>query len=434
MKIPLALALCAVVSTAYGQAVPASSLSPTVGPNLPTIDGVFHYSLSASELAQTGYRGSGESYMTSLSGNAAYNSKSVVRPFSMLYAGGVLLGSQSRGGARPFQNFAVSQGLLKGAWIFGISDSVSYLPQSPTTGISGIPGVGDLGLQPIEGPSGGPAGGVLANNSANISNSLSGSIERRLTGVTSASGTGTWTILRYPDNDGLNNTQIAGVLGLNHRLDARDTISGSVSYSTYSYGSGIGLTVQTRGVNGVYQRVLSKTLTMSASAGPMWISSSNSVQVPSRTTVAANMSLGYSKKYIAGLTYMRGVNGGSGIQPGALSDSLGANIGRTYGRNWMTSLNANYTRTSGLLQSPALAGAPPAGVGFLYSGGSSKTAFGGAQVSRRLGDSFSTFASYNLQHQSIDSSLAAQNAFSGLSQTFGVGISFSPRSTRLGQF
>jgi hypothetical protein len=353
----------------------------------------------------------------------------------MLYAGGVLFGNQYGQGVRPFQTFAVSQGLVTAAWVFSISDSVSYLPQSPTTGLSGIPGVGDLGSQPIQGPSEGPAGGVLTNSSASISNALSGSVERRITGRTSLSGSSAWTILRFPDSNGLDNTQISANLGLNHRLDARDTISGSATYATYSYGSGIGLTVQTKGINGSYQRVLSKTLSMSASAGPMWISSSNSVQVPSRVTLSANMSLLYSRRFTtASLVYIRGVNGGSGVQPGALSDTLGASVGRTYGRDWMTSLSANYTRTSGLLQSPVLTGTPPVGVGFLYSGGASKTVYGGAQVSRRLSDSFSAFASYNLQHQSIDSSLAAQNAFSGLSQTVGIGITFSPRSTRLGQF
>ncbi|HZY72091.1 MAG TPA: hypothetical protein VFE22_03175 [Edaphobacter sp.] len=435
MKLYLALALCAAaVPAIYGQAVPDSSMSPTVGPSLPTIDGIFHYSLSASELLQTGYRSQGATFTTSLSGNAAYNSRSTVRPFSMLYAGGVLLGNQYRQSARTFQNFAISQGLMTGPWIFAVSDSVSYLPQSPTTGLSGIPGVGDLGAQPIQGPSVGPAGGALFNNSVNISNSLSGSVERRLTSLTSASGGASWTILRFPgSNEGLDNSQIAGQAGLNHRLDPRDTISVNASYSTFSYGSNIGLTIQTRGINGAFQRVLSRTMSMSASAGPMWISSSNSIQVPSRVTVAANLALTYSREFTtAGLTYSRGVNGGSGVQPGALSDNLGAMIGRTYGRDWMTSLSVNYTRTSGLLKSPV--GTPPVGAGFLYSGGSSETVYGGAQVSRRLSDSLSAYASYNLQHQSVDNSLAAQNAFSGLSQTIGIGITFSPRATRLGQF
>jgi hypothetical protein len=432
----VALVFATVTATAAcAQAAPAGSMSPTVGPGLPSIDGVFHYALSGSEQVETGYNSSGASYSTSLSGDASYSSRSEARPFSMVYAGGILLGNQYGSSATTFQNFAVSQGLVKGAWLFDISDSVSYLPQSPTTGLSGIPGVGDLGSQPIQGPSTGPAGGILTNNSTNISNGLSGSIERRLTGLTSISGNGSWSILRFPDNDGLDNTQISGELGLNHRINARGTISGNVSYSTFSYGSGINLTVQTRGINGVFQRVLSRTLSVTASVGPQWISSSNGALIPSRVTVATNVGLVYGGRFTnAGLSYLRGVNGGSGVQPGALSDNFTASLGRSYGRDWMASLTANYTRTAGLLQPSALVVAPDLGAALPYAGGSGNTAYGGAQVSRRLGNSFSAYASYNLQHQSIDSSLASQNAFSGLIQTFGIGITFSPRSTRLGQF
>ncbi|WP_348267882.1 hypothetical protein P8936_01255 [Edaphobacter paludis] len=437
MKICLAvLAFAAVTATAASaQAAPAGSMSPTVGPGLPAIDGLFHYALSGAEQVETGYSGSGTGYSTSLSGDASYSSKSEARPFSMVYAGGVLLGNQYGRSATTFQNFAVSQGLVTGNWLFDVSDSVSYLPESPTTGLSGIPGLGDLGSQPLQGPSTGPAGGILTNNSTSISNGLTGSVERRLTSLTSISGNGSWTILRFPDQGGLDNTQYLGEVGLNHRIDARDTVSGNVSYSTFSYGSGINLTVQTRGINGVFQRVLSRTLNVTVSAGPQWISSSNSALIPSRVTVATDASLVYSKQFTnAGFSYVRGVNGGSGVQPGALSDTFTGSVARSYGRDWMASLTADYTRTSGLLQPSALVAAPGLGLALPYAGGSGNTAYGGVQVSRRLGNSFSGFASYNLQHQSIDSSLASQNAFSGLIQTFGIGITYSPRSTRLGQF
>lgn len=436
IKIGLAALIFATISAtaASAQAAPAGSMSPTVGPGLPAIDGVFHYALSGAEQVQTG-GGSGTGYSTSLSGDASYSSKSEVRPFSMVYAGGVLLGNQYGRSATTFQNFVVSQGLVAGNWLFDISDSVSYLPQSPTIGLSGIPGVGDLGSQPFQGPSTGPAGGILTNNSTNISNGLNGSVERRLTSLTSISGNGSWMILRFPDNDGLDNSQILGELALNHRIDVRDTVSGNVSYSTFSYGSAINLTLDTRGINGVFQRVLSRTLNMTVSAGPQWITSSNSALIPSRLTVATDASLVYSKRFTnAGLSYSRGVNGGSGVQPGALSDTFTASLSRTYGRDWMASLTANYTRTSALLQPAALVNAPGLGLAFPYAGGSGNTAYGGVQVSRRLGNSFSSFASYNLQHQSIDRSLASQNAFSGFIQTFGIGITYSPRSTRLGQF
>lgn len=356
-------------------------------------------------------------------------------PFSMIYTGGVLLGNQYGRGTTTYQDFAISQGLVKGPWVFGVSDSVSYLPQSPVSGLSGVPGVGDLGTQPNQGPSSGPAGGILTDDSTNISNALSGNIERQLSPLTSVSGTGSWSILRFPDGNGLDNTQYSGEAGLNHRLDVRDTVSANVDYSVFSYGSGINLTMQTRGLNGVFQRVLSRKLSMNASVGPQWISSSNSAVIPSKLTVATNINLLYAgKNATAGLNYSRGANGGSGVQPGALSDTVGLSLGKTYGGLWMTSLSLDYTRTSGLVQSSALTGTSGLASTLPYAGGSGDTIYGGLQVSRKLTESFSAFATYNLQHQSIDNSLASQNAFSGLTQTFGIGITYSPRSTRLGQF
>lgn len=438
-KIRAAAALFAAVSVAsmaYGQALPTAIAAPSAGPGLPSIDGIFHYSLRGSELLQTGYRGSGVSYSTVLSGDASYSSPSIVRPFSMVYSGGLFLGNQYRSRVRTFQNFAVNQGLVHDLWSFDISDSVSYLPQAPTTGLSGIPGVGDIGSSPAQGPSGGPAGGVLTYNSTSVTNALTGSVSRRLTPLTSISGSGSWSILRYPEGTGLENTQVAGELGVNHQLDRRDTVSGSATYSTFSYGAGIDLSIQTEGINAAFSRILSHTLSMSASAGPMWISSSNSAFVPSNLTLASALSLSYAGESTnASLSYSRGVNGGSGVQPGAIADSVGFSAGRSYGRDWAASLAANYTHSGGLLKQTALIVGFPAGqFPFLYGGGNTNMAYGAAQLTRRISPSLSGYLSYNIQHQSIDNSLIFQNAFSGLSQTFGIGISFSPRSTRLGQF
>ncbi|MDW5267481.1 MULTISPECIES: hypothetical protein [Acidobacteriaceae] len=425
--------IAAAASVACAQAVPAGTMSPSVGPSLPSVDGVFHYALRASEMVEIGSERVGTGNSAVFSGDAAYNSTSVVHPFSMIYAGGLILGNEYGGHATSFQNLAISQGLVAGRWHFAVSDSVSYLPETPTLGLSGIPGVGDLGSGTGQGVSSGPAGGVLTNNATNVSNALTGNVERELTPLTSISGSGDWSMLRFPKGEGLENTQYSGNLGLNHRLDARDTISGSALYSTYSYGGGIGLTMQTRGITAAFERTLSSSLKGSASAGPMWLSSSNSALIPSRVTVSTNLNLSYIREITQmSVSYSRGVNGGSGVQPGALSDDISASIGRSYGPDWRASLSGNYTHTSGLLQEGALVGSSTSL--FPYAGGTTNLTFAGVQVSRKLTDSFSAFATYNIQHQSIDDSLSTQNAFSGLTQTFGVGITFSPRSTSLGQF
>jgi hypothetical protein len=152
----------------YGQAVPAGgpSLSSLgAGPNFPTLDGVLHYSLSASEAIQLGYYGPGVvTHSTVLSGNIAYTAKSEARPFNLLLSSGLILANQQGQGTSGYANIEASQGYVTRSWVFNISDSFSFLPQSPTVGLSGIPGVGDLGSAPVTGPVEGPAGGILTNS------------------------------------------------------------------------------------------------------------------------------------------------------------------------------------------------------------------------------------------------------------------------------
>ena len=84
MKIRFALSALVLTAGAisYGQAIPAggTSMSPSgSGPNLPNLDGILHYAVSASEVVQFGYYGSGDvTSSTALSGDVAYTAKSAV--------------------------------------------------------------------------------------------------------------------------------------------------------------------------------------------------------------------------------------------------------------------------------------------------------------------------------------------------------------------
>ncbi|WP_433970120.1 hypothetical protein [Tunturiibacter gelidiferens] len=438
----LALLLSMVVSIAQGQALPTaeSSMASALGPNLPNLDGVFHYALSASEVIQYGYYGSGEtSYATDLSGNAAYTSRSTVRPFSVLFAGGVILGNQGGQGTTSFWNIAASQGYVTRHWIFNISDSFSFLPQSPTTGLSGIPGVGDLGAVPVQGPTAGPSGGILTTTGERIGNSVSGSVERQLARTTSISGSGSWSVLHYlgssADGENLDSADVTGVVSLNHRLDALSSVSVSAVYSSYYFtGNSSNLDLpsfQTRGINISYQRVLSRSLSVNATVGPQWISSSNSALIPNSTDVAVSGGLSYLYRNTIhfSASYSRGATQGSGVVPGAFSNGVVGSASRAYGRDWVVSLSGAYTRTS------SLATFTPANSLFSATGNYS-TVYGGAQVTRRLSTHFSGYASYTAQNQSQDqlSGPSAANVLNGTSQTFGFGVTFTPRSTNLGQF
>jgi hypothetical protein len=102
-------------------------------------------------------------------------------------------------------------------------------------------------------------------------------------------------------------------------------------------------------------------------------------------------------------------------------------VGRTYGHNWVASLNAGYSHSAGLTQ--LLNGSNLVPVNAVFD-----SVFGGAQVSRRINLHFSGFASYEAQNQSESNGSIGLNPQNGTSHTFAIGITFTPRSTRLGQF
>ena len=427
-----ALSALAAVPFSYGQAEPAA-VAPlsTSSLNLGLVNGTFRYGVSASEVFQTGYIGTGGvTEQTSLSGNVIYSTKSVVRPFSLIYSGGVQIANGSGYGNTVFQSLGATQGFNTRNWSFNLSDVVSYLPQSPTVGLSGVPGAGDLGLVPVQSLNG-PSQDILTYNSNRVSNSVSGNVARRLTARTSLSGDASYSLLHFFNNSSFDNHQISSDLSLNHTVSARTTVGVGVSYATYTFDAMSNASITTRGVNATISRQFSRSLSLSASAGPQWINSSSELGVPSRLTASANVNAIYSKHFgTFSAFYSRGTNGGSGVIPGAFSDTAGATFGRAFGRDWSVAANIGFSRTSGL-GSGDVEDLAPIGISNFATFDS---LYAGAQVSRRLTRSFSAFASYTGSNQSYGTlNTATPGALNGLVQSFSIGISYYPRSVNLGQ-
>ena len=418
----------------WGQATPAASIQPSVaGVNLPRINGTFQYGLSASEVISNGYGGDGGVFaQTSLSGDLAYASKSEIHPFSALYAGGTQLGNQSGISNVYYQSLSLSQGYVTKNWVFGLSDVVSYLPQSPTVGLSGIPGSGDVGFTPI-GTDLQPTQNVLSVGNARISNTAGGTAERRLGAFTSISGGASYGILRFFGDGGLDSSQISADVAVNRRIDARSSVSLAATYGTFSYsGLGDGASFVTRGLSASYQRQLSRSISASVTGGPEWISSSSTLGIPSRVIFSGGAGLSYVvRAYNASVSYTRGINGGSGVVPGGVSDSIVGSLQRPFGTAWSASVNAGFARTQGLSDTPTT---PDLALLGLVTTGDYKSTFGGAQVSRRLTRSFSAFASYTALNQSSGQTQGSSIALNGIVQSFALGISYFPHSLHLGQF
>jgi hypothetical protein len=405
------------------QAIPTATSGEPVynpGPNLPKIDGNFQYSLAASEIVQRG--GIGNYEESSGSGTVEYLSRSTVTPFSMLYSGGLLYSTYSSLGFQTFQGATVTQGLVAGRWDFGASDTVSYLPQSPSTGLAGIPGQGNQGVQPIPSPTA-PAQSVITTYGRRLSNTVSGDIQRQLNGRTSLSGSANYGILRFVDGNGYDSSQIGSQVGLNRQLNARTGVSLNAQYGIFSFTGGTRFT--TKGLNVDFTRLVSQSLTVQVALGPQWVSKFSGLAVgtgtttvvtsPARLNLAANVSASYTHRFTeATLAYSRGMNGGSGAQTGGLADSVSGQLQQSFGRDWSASASTTYTRTTGLAFT-----------------GTTTSIYGGTQLTRRLNRDFQAFVSFTAQHQNINSSPYLLN---GTSENYAIGITFSPGALRLGQF
>jgi hypothetical protein len=403
---------------------PPTSTPPSFGFSLPSVEGTMTYSLSASESFLTGYN-NGVNESTALSGSLGYLSSSPNKPFSLVYSGGYLYSSVPGYPANStFQNLAASQVWTTKNWNFVIDDAVSYLPESPTTGLSGIPGVGDIGVNPVQiGDQ--PSQSILTNYAARVGNGLNGGVTRKVNKSWSINGSASWQILHFLDNEGINSSMVTASVGPTYRINARSSASANVVYSyTNDKYLGQSYPFESEGVTLEYQRQLTRFFSMNVAAGPQrtFGSGTTSGLIPSNITVIANAALTYSRKTTtASLFFSRATNAGSGVVLGALTNSVGGTVQEQFSRNWQGALTASYSKSTSLAQ--------VAGFAQDYN-----STFGGAQVSRRLSRSFSAYLSYTAVHQNSVEFVIVQPAFSGLSQTFSVGVTYSPGAQHFGHF
>jgi hypothetical protein len=420
----LLLAIAPWAQRLSAQALPAAAApSSYQGFQFPTVGGQLTYGVSASQTITTGYgdgNGTATVPITDISGDLAYISRSETHPFSMVYSGGYLASESSQMPSSWFHNLALSQSYRTRTWNFVLVDTLNYLPDTPVGSLSGIAGVGDLGVPPVQvGVYEGP--GVLTNYAQRVSNMVSGSAERNLTGNISLTGTGSYSIQRFLTNpaDATNdNNEVAASSGINDRLDARNTIGANYSYMQYTY-IGQSFSFVSNGVNFEYIRNFSPRLNLSSSLGPEWTSSS--LLTATAVNLAAAITLTYSnQRDSASLAYTRGTNSGSGVVEGTLSDIVGFSGRRSFNRAWTGSTNISYIHSESLQNS-------------LLPSYSIESVVAGAQISRAIGRYVSSYASYTLEHQTTEGTSLSPLAYSGLQQVFGFGVTYSPGAIHLGR-
>lgn len=418
----LTMAFLPAARTALAQALPAAEAAPiSTGFALPSAQGTLRYSLSASESFSHGYYGDGTEAATGANGSLAFISPSQLYPFSMVVSAGDSWATNG-GPSTYFLNLGLSQVINTRNWNFVLSDTVSYLPQTPSVGLSGIPGTGDVGVPPIQvGTDTGQA--ILTQYSSRVANAASAGAGLHLTGKTTLQFSGTYSDLYFLGNSTgeFNSTTESGTVGLSHRIDARNSTGASYAYSQFGYGAGQP-TGNSQSATLQYSHQFTRKLGMSLSAGPQWSGYTNvNPPVPSSINLSVSASASYAAQFTAySLSYSRGTNSGSGIIQGAESDSVSFRVSRTFGGVWNTAASASYTRSTALQSNISTSAFAP------------QTVVGSMQLSRAIARSLSTYASYTLEDQTTVGTAAGADVFSGLFQTAAFGLTFSPSPIHLG--
>jgi hypothetical protein len=426
----LAALLAGVSSAAFAQAIPAASADPiSVGFQMPSLLGSMQYSVSANEALTSGYySNSGWSSSSGVSGNLALIGPNRKYPFSLVFSGGRFFSTSSQP-SNSYVDLAMSQVINTRKWDFIVADTFAFLPATPSVGLGGVAGTGDLGTPPLE-LGVGAEQGVLTQYANRVSNAASINISRRLTGKTSLNLGGSYSLLRFLSDSGgaYDSNSYAGSLGVSHQIDQRNNLGVNYGYSRYTYLSSTpGFTSQTVSVS--YSHKFSRQLSGDVQAGPQFTSAAfttngatstntgnNSIQV----NTFFNADLNYAARFANySLGYTRGTNAGYGVTPGASSDSIRFTGSRTLARVWAVSVNSAYSHTSTL----AIAGAQSA---------TPETFVVAGQASRALARSFSVYASYTLEKQSVGASAGLFDVFNGSFQVVGFGLTYSPPAKRFG--
>ena len=397
-----------ICAAAAAQVEPAAT-----GPGVPLGLRKLHYTLRYSQTAEFG-TSLGDWQTSTASASADYANENDRLPFSMNYGGGynwTISGPSYTSGL--FQHLFLSQGIVWRKWNLTASDDVSYLPEAPTTGFSGIPGIGEPigGTNPLLPPS---TQLILTLNTHVVNNNVNVNLGHTLNYAAALSAGGSSTVLRYPDGNGLDtNTQMAHG-ELTWRLNARNSLTDTYMFSQFSYPAYNFSFVTNTGTFG-FERVWNRKITTNISAGPQWTRSSDSTTVPPSLGITVNATANYQYRFdSASLAYSRGVYGGAGYLIGGESDIGRATFSRQFGRTLGIGIDGSYQRTAGLVNN-----------------GVTDARYGGVQATKQLGSHFSAFASYTAISQSSSSTLPA-NTLGQLMHVIAFGIGYSPRQDRSG--
>jgi hypothetical protein len=428
----------------FGAAIPlqAQVAPEATSPRTIPINGNLSYSARYSQTDQS-YPGGVGGQEAIVSGDFAYSTNSERKPFSITFGGGdswVLSGTAYNSG--PYENLTLTQGLVAQRWSIQLSDNVSYRTGAPIVGFAGEAGSGETSTGPTQPP--GPTDEtVLTLNASVVNNTVNGEYNYKLNPFSTVSAGGGYSVLNYPNNNGIDIDNVLANVEWTQRLNARNTLVGQYAYSHFTYpDAGASFNMNTPTVQ--WQHTWTRTITSNISVGPQWLTPSgsgstgtgqtgigpvqSSTGVSIDTSIADNTHLG-----AATVAYDHGTNGGGGYLIGGKMDSVTAAFNHQFGRQVTSQLSLEFTggyRHNSSLISPTAGGGGGTGIGVFTGDISSE--YGSVQATRALGRNFSVNASFTGTEQSFgQSTQPTGTALNGLWRVISFGFGYTPQPIHL---
>jgi hypothetical protein len=374
-----------------------------VAPSATTGRASLSYSVRYAEMAESGGT-LGDWHTITPSAYLDYSNGGRRFPFSMEYAGGytsTVSGPSYTTGA--FQHLVMSQAISHGKWKLAMSDDISYRPQAPSTGFSGIPGTGE----PIGGVSeGAPSQIIFTVNTHALENASQGELRRLLSYRSTIFATAGYDILHYPESDASDSRTAMTSAGIDFRLDGRNSLTTRYAFTRISY-PGYRFQITTNSFTLGLAKSWTRSLRTNAAAGPEWVNGSNNL-MSSTTELTAQGGLSYQRRRTSiGLSYSRAIDAGSGYMIGSIYDDISAGLSRPFSRTAVFEMNGGFRYTSELAGRWDVSGA-----------------YGGIQASWRIRRSLNAFANYTATSQSASEQVSS-NVLNQMIQTFSFGIGFT---------
>lgn len=331
---------------------------------------------------------------------------------ALSYAGGGTFSNENSVGNGTFQNLSVSDRYSFRRVTISVQDAFSYLPQDAV----GFAGFGGSLIPGAAGPSGlgsafTPGQSILIGQGQSIGNATDLEVDVALTGRSSLTFVGGYSLLRYLDSDLLNYNSAIFRGGYNYQITARDTMSVLYQYNRITYDN-FNQAITAHSAELSYGRRVTGRLAFQVAAGPQITVANvaiNGAPVVSGSTAAGSVTqVGWTVDTSAnwqmergGLKgeYSHGVTGGSGVLGGAIDDTFTGTATRQLSRTISGTLDGGYSRVKGVPISTVLAGGSP-NQSYDYF-------FGGGSLSHPLSRALSLTFSYQLQYQTSNAAVCS---------------------------